>query len=293
MRRTMNKRSVLLNNFFSSLNKVNMTKKPLIACLAMLVLLVLAKLFFYNNTNNAVGANTSAQIQEPYDPYLSTLNFASEVVPVADAHVSFRVQKILKSYRYRRLRSHRLHNQAKNMFPIMEPILVSYGIPQDFKYIPLVESGFKSGTSHKGASGAWQFMPQTARSFGLKVNSAIDERQQLAKSTVAACKYLRSLYKEFNNWTLVAAAYNIGENKLKRIIRQQDHANYFRLKLNPETASYVYKLVAMKEIIENPTRYGYRRIETPKQSSTIFTQEARYYPENFLRGVVLKHALVD
>ena len=91
----------------------------------------------------------------------------------------------------------------------------------------------------------------------------------------------------------MAAAYNIGENKLKRIIRQQDHANYFRLKLNPETASYVYKLVAMKEIIENPTRYGYRRIETPKQSSTIFTQEARYYPENFLRGVVLKHALVD
>lgn len=293
MRRRMNKRSVLLSNFFSSLNKVNMTKKPLIACLAMLVLLVLAKLFFYNNANNAVGANTFAQIQEPYDPYLSTLNFASEAVPVADAHVSFRVQKILKSYRYRRLRSHRLHYQAKNIFPIMEPILVAYGIPQDFKYIPLVESGFKSGTSHKGASGAWQFMPQTARSFGLKVNSAIDERQQLAKSTVAACKYLRSLYKEFNNWTLVAAAYNIGENKLKRIICRQDHANYFSLKLNPETASYVYKLVAMKEIIENPTRYGYRRIEMPQKSSTIFTQQARYSPENFLMGVVLKHALID
>jgi hypothetical protein len=289
----MNKRSVLLSNFFSSLNKVNMTKKPLIACLAMLVLLVLAKLFFYNNANNAVGANTFAQIQEPYDPYLSTLNFASEAVPVADAHVSFRVQKILKSYRYRRLRSHRLHYQAKNIFPIMEPILVAYGIPQDFKYIPLVESGFKSGTSHKGASGAWQFMPQTARSFGLKVNSAIDERQQLAKSTVAACKYLRSLYKEFNNWTLVAAAYNIGENKLKRIICRQDHANYFSLKLNPETASYVYKLVAMKEIIENPTRYGYRRIEMPQKSSTIFTQQARYSPENFLMGVVLKQALID
>jgi soluble lytic murein transglycosylase-like protein len=179
------------------------------------------------------------------------------------------------------------------MFPIMEPILVAYGIPKDFKYIPLVESGFKSGTSHKGASGAWQFMPQTARSFGLKVNSTIDERQQLAKSTVAACKYLRLLYKEFNSWTLVAAAYNIGENKLKRIIRKQDHANYFRLKLNPETASYVYKLVAMKEIIENPTRYGYRRVEMSQQSSTLFTQEARYYPENFLLGGVLKHALLD
>ncbi|MFM6953793.1 MAG: lytic transglycosylase domain-containing protein, partial [Sphingobacteriaceae bacterium] len=194
---------------------------------------------------------------------------------------------------YRRLRSHRLHYQAKHMFPVMAPILAAYGIPQDFKYIPLVESGFKSGTSHKGASGAWQFMPHTARSYGLKVNSVVDERQQLAKSTVAACKYLRSLYKEFNSWTLVAAAYNIGENKLKRIIRQQDHANYFRLKLNHETAGYVYKLVAMKEIIENPTRYGYHRVEMPQQGTTIFTQEARYYPESFLRGVVLKHALVD
>jgi hypothetical protein len=270
-----------------------MTNNSFKAFLAMLVLLVLVKLFLYNNTNNAVGATASATIQDPYDSYLSTLNFASEVVPVADEQVSFRVKKILKSYRYRRLRSHRLHYQAKNIFPIMEPILVAYGIPQDFKYIPLVESGFKSGTSHKGASGAWQFMPQTARSFGLKVNSTIDERQQLAKSTVAACKYLRLLHKKFNSWTLVAAAYNIGENKLQRIIRQQEHANYFHLKLNQETASYVYKLVAMKEIIENPTRYGYRRIEMPQKSSTIFTQQARYFPENFLMGVVLKHALID
>ncbi|MFM6954641.1 MAG: lytic transglycosylase domain-containing protein, partial [Sphingobacteriaceae bacterium] len=122
-----------------------MTKKPLIACLAMLVVLVLAKLFLYSNDKQAVGINASAQTQELYDPYLSTLNFASEVVPVADEHVSFRVKKMLKSYRYRRLRSHRLHYQAKHMFPVMAPILAAYGIPQDFKYIPLVESGFKSG----------------------------------------------------------------------------------------------------------------------------------------------------
>jgi hypothetical protein len=122
----------------------------------------------------------------------------------------------------------------------------------------LVESGLKGGTSPKGASGYWQFMPQTARDFGLRVNSNIDERQKISKSTVAAAKYLRSLYREFGNWTLVAAAYNIGEGRLKRQMNRQNQDNYYKMKLNRETASYVYKLISMKEIIENPRLYGYK-----------------------------------
>ena len=123
--------------------------------------------------------------------------------------------------------------------------------------MPLVESGLKAGISPKGAAGFWQFMPQTARDFGLRVNSDIDDRKNIQKSTVAAAKYIKSLYREFNSWTLAAAAYNVGEGRLKRQINSQNQDNYFKMKLNRETASYVYKLISMKEIIENPTRYGY------------------------------------
>lgn len=270
-----------------------MTKKPLIAGLAMLGLLVLATLFWYQHENTSSSVKANSQPIHSYDPYLNTLSFASETLPIADERVQWRMQKALKSLRFKTLRSHKLHQKAKKMFPVITPILNRYGIPEDFKYIPLVESGLHSGTSHKGASGIWQFMPHTARAFGLKVNGAIDERQQLEKSSIAAAKYLRSLYREFKSWTLVAAAYNIGGNKLKRIIRAQDHANYFQLKLNRETASYVYKLVAMKEIIENPSRYGYTKVDVP-HFYTISVQHPRYYPESFLRGgIVLKHAPLD
>src|SRR5690606_5031247 len=122
-----------------------------------------------------------------------------------------------------------------------------------------VESGFTSGTtSRRGASGYWQFMPNTAKAFGLQVDDVVDERQDVEKSTIAAAKYLKSLYGEFNSWTLVAAAFNIGEGNLLRAINRQNEDNYFRLKLNRETGSYLYKLISVKEIIEHPTRHGYR-----------------------------------
>jgi hypothetical protein len=186
-----------------------------------------------------------------------SINFANEDLPLHDPKVAARMKKTLNRFEYENLQTRVLHLKASKWFPIIEPILRRYNIPEDFKYIPLVESGLKSGTSHKGASGYWQFMPQTARTFGLKVEGDIDERQNVHKSTVAACKYLRALYNEFNNWTLVAAAYNIGENKLWSQIRRQKHRNYFRMKLNRETATYVYKLVSVKEIIEKPGKYGY------------------------------------
>jgi len=164
---------------------------------------------------------------------------------------------MLKAHKYEKLQTSVLHRKAAKYFPLIEPILKMYGIPEDFKYVPLVESGLQSGTSPKGASGMWQFMPQTARDFGLRVDGNVDERQMVIKSTVAACKYLKSLFGEFNSWTLVAAAYNIGEGNLKRAMSRQNQDNYFKIKLNRETSTYVYKLVSMKEIIENPKKYGY------------------------------------
>jgi membrane-bound lytic murein transglycosylase D len=100
-------------------------------------------------------------------------------------------------------------------------------------------------------------MPGTARTYGLKVRGGVDERLNLRKSTIAACKYIKELYGEFNSWTLAAAAYNNGSIKLARAINKQNEDNYFRMSLNRETGSYVYKLIAMKEIINKPRKYGY------------------------------------
>lgn len=191
--------------------------------------------------------------------YFHSLNFSDEHLPASDIKVRTQMKRILAVYHYDHLQTNILHDKAKKWFPIILPILRYYNIPEDFKYLPLVESGLASGTSPKGASGNWQLMPQTARDFGLRVDATVDERQEITKSTVAACKYLKSLHKQFNNWALVAAAYNGGENRIKRRIKEENQSNYFKMTLNKETATFVYRLIAIKEIIEKPALYGYRK----------------------------------
>lgn len=259
-----------------------MIKKHVIMCSVMLMFCVLAKVFIYSTGTNYLQPfyatnNPKSTVDRKAVPYYNSLSFANKNLPQGDARVKWRMNKMLKAHNYKTLQTNLLHQKASKWFPIMEPILKYYGIPQDFKYVPLVESGLLSGTSSKGASGYWQFMPQTARDFGLRVNGNIDERQQVRKSTIAACKYIKSLYREFNNWTLVAAAYNIGEGSLKRQMQSQHQNDYFKMKLNRETASYVYKLISMKEIIENPRKYGYKS-KTRKILADVPSKEGVKYP---------------
>ncbi len=222
----------------------------------------MAKVFAYtlpavkkNLKNNTL--TTPVKEAEEAEFTLAQLEFADETLPLGDARINGKMKKILASYAYRHLQTNRLHRKAAEWFPIIEPILAAYGIPNDFKYVPLVESGLQGGTSPKGASGFWQFMPGTARTYGLKVNSNVDERKNLKKSTIAACRYIKELYGIFESWTLVAAAYNVGDVHMKRQINRQNQDNYFKMKLNRETGGYVYKLISMKEIMENPVRNGY------------------------------------
>ena len=189
---------------------------------------------------------------------LNEFSFANEALPIENEKVQRKLQHTLNRHNFRNVQSNILHNKAERLFPIIEPILRAYGIPDDFKYVPLVEAGFSDGVSLKGAKGIWQFMPGTARTYGLKVGHGVDERMNVRKSTVAACKYINELYAQFNSWTLAAAAYNNGEIKLARAINSQNEDNYFRMHLNRETGSYVYNLIAMKAIISNPGKYGYR-----------------------------------
>jgi hypothetical protein len=247
----------------------------------MLGLLLIAKLFIFSKPDNLstfvnVGSEYS-KIEITKDPYLQQLNFAEEKFPMNNHYVLKKMEASLRAHSFQKLQTSQLHRLANKWFPIIEPILKKHGIPADFKYMPLVESGLKSGTSPKGAKGYWQFMPNTARDFGLKVNAAVDERQDIEKSTIAAAKYLKSLYREFGSWTLAAAAYNIGEGGLRKQMKHQKQDNYFKIKFNRETASYVYKLIAVKEIIENPTRHGYT-----SRVSTLLAQENTKLQKQFL-----------
>lgn len=247
-----------------------MNKKHVAPIAIILTLIVMVKVFAYTlpevttsprkdtikTTIRLVEVQEKAsQITPPED----ILAFAEEALPIGDKKVDLKLKKVLASFSFKKLQTNTLHKKAKAWFPIIEPILHAYGIPNDFKYMPLVESGLRGGTSPKGAAGFWQFMPGTARSYGLKVNGHIDERKNLRKSTIAACKYLKDLYRVFNSWTLAAAAYNVGDTRMTRQINRQKQDNYFKMKLNRETGKYVYKLVSVKEIMENPKRNGYAK----------------------------------
>src|SRR5690606_39966931 len=254
-----------------------MIKKQLLCFGAVLLMVSLSKLYTYEVSAEEPGTETwsydslsrllvQADITAIRNTsYFASLSYANENMPLGDQGIEEKMMHSLREYSYANRRSHRLHRKAKPALNRVAAILRSHGVPEDFKYIPLVESGFASGTtSHRGASGYWQFMPATARSFGLRVDNVTDERQDIEKSTIAAAKYLKALYREFNSWTLVAAAFNIGEGRLRRAIDRQHEDNYFRLKLNKETGSYVYKLISMKEIIEHPVLHGYHRSGGPR-----------------------------
>jgi membrane-bound lytic murein transglycosylase MltF len=256
-----------------------MIKKHLIPCAVILSLLVMANVFAYtlpNEKKDLKNNNLTTIVTPAEEPAftLAQLEFADETLPLGDARINGKMKRILASFAYKSLQTNRLHRKAAEWFPIIEPILAAYGIPNDFKYMPLVESGLQGGTSPKGAAGFWQFMPATARNYGLKVNGNVDERKNLRKSTIAACKYIKELYSIFDNWTLVAAAYNVGDVHMKRQINKQNQDNYFKMKLNSETGGYVYKLISVKEILENPVRNGYANQKaliayTEKQTTTV------------------------
>lgn len=197
--------------------------------------------------------------QDSEENYFNSLTFAEESIPTELTTVQQKLGKYLSKFSFKKQQSYQMHKKAGKYLPQIASILKSYGIPEDFKYIPLVESGLNpSVTSHKGAGGYWQFMPATARLYGLRVNGKVDDRVDFLKSTHAAARYLKSLYAEFGDWTLVAAAYNVGGGSLRASMRRQKEDNYFKLRLNAETGSYVYKLVSVKEVIENPVKHGYR-----------------------------------
>lgn len=183
--------------------------------------------------------------------------FAGERVPMDDPEVFERLDRELSSNVYWQGNTLQILKLSEKYFPIIEPILKENGIPDDFKYLAVAESGLRHVTSPSGAASTWQIMKSTGQGYGLIINDEIDERYHLEKSTLAACKYLNQAYQKYGNWTLAAASYNMGMAGLQGKINEQLEDNYYNLWLNQETSRYVFRLIAYKEILQNPKSYGF------------------------------------
>lgn len=236
-------------------------KKHIIAFFVLLITIAVIKL--YNTISNPdVEEIKEKYIDENYKEFVLNippdLNFAGEPVPIEDFAVREKIDKEFVRSSFWTSKTTYHIKRAMRWFPVIEPILKANQIPDDFKYVAMVESGFTNTVSPKGATGFWQLVESTALKYGLEINEYIDERFNVQKSTVAACKFLNDAYKELGSWTLVAAAYNRGIGGITKQIEKQGYNNYYNLYLNAETARYIFKILAIKEVITHPENYGYK-----------------------------------
>jgi len=189
-------------------------------------------------------------------PLPDKIDLAGEVVPLDIDDVKERLDKELHINSYWHNNTIFLFKRASRWFPIIEPILKENGIPDDFKYLALIESGLENVQSYAGAVGFWQILKSTGREYGLIINRDVDERYHPIKSTEAACKYFKRAFNKFGNWTLVAASYNRGMRGMQNALDHQKVDNYYDLMLNDETSRYVFRILAIKQIFETPEDYG-------------------------------------
>lgn len=186
------------------------------------------------------------------------LSFAGEPVPLEIPDVYERLDKELQINTYFHSNTIFLMKRANRWLPQIEKILEEHDVPDDFKYLPLIESNLLNDVSPKNAVGYWQILKDAGKENGLEINNQVDERYDPLKATEAACRYLQRAYRKFGNWTLVAASYNRGMGGIERALENQKVDSYYDLYLNEETARYVFRILAIKEIVENPLKYGFK-----------------------------------
>lgn len=183
--------------------------------------------------------------------------FAGEEAPLGLYYVREGLDRELMVNTYWHSSTMLMLKKSNRYFHIIEPILKKHGIPEDFKYLALIESGLSNVKSPAGAAGFWQIIPATGKNFGLEISDQVDERYHLEKATEAACKLLRGSYNKFGSWTLAAAAYNVGEGRISKELQKQNAGSYYDLYLPEETMRYIFRIIALKLLYEHPTEYGY------------------------------------
>jgi membrane-bound lytic murein transglycosylase D len=195
------------------------------------------------------------------------LEFAGEKVPIDQLDILENLDRELLVNTYWQSQTLLFIKRANRYFPEIEPILKKYGIPDDFKFLAVAESGLTNIVSPSDAVGFWQLLEGTAKDYGLEVNAEIDERYNLEKSTEVACKYLTESHLKYTNWTLTAASYNAGRKGVDRQVARQKELDYYDLLLGEETERYIFRILAYKLIIKNPVKYGF------------FVKENHLYPQ--------------
>ena len=239
-------------------------KKLSIAAIIMASLAIAGEIFIFATQKEDSEEIQKKAIMNDYRVYApvipDTMTFAGERVPLDIYYVREALDNELIINMYRQSSTVLYFKRANRFFPVIEPILQRNGIPDDFKYLCVIESGLTNATSPAKAQGYWQFLASTGTTYGLLVNDEIDMRNDLEASTEAACKYLRNMYDRFHSWTAAAAAYNCGENGLGRRMDAQGITSYYDTRLNSETGRYVYRILAMKD---NGTTYKMLRDLNP------------------------------
>ena len=188
----------------------------------------------------------------------NNMNFCGEKVPMRIIDVKERLDREMTVNINLHSATTLIIKRANRYFPEIEPILKKHGIPDDFKYLAVIESALTNATSSAGAKGFWQFMPETAKEYNLEVTNSIDERYDVVKATEAACQYLKKAHAKFGNWTLVAASYNRGMGGIQKSLDSQGVSDYYDLFLTEETSRYVFRILALKEIMGNSGKYGFQ-----------------------------------
>ncbi len=228
----------------------------------LVVAFVSVSLFVQASSSAAPYQDDGATLVSP-PPYYQlpdipeTLTFCGERVPLEDFDVRESLESELLRIMYWHSSTIIYLKRAGRYFPPMRKILAENGVPEDFLYLCVCESGMDNAVSPAKAVGFWQLLESTAKEGGLEVNSEVDERYNFEKSTTVACKYLKQAYAKFGSWTLAAAAYNCGQSGMQRVVSQQGQDSYYDLRHNQETARYVYRILAFKILMSNPAKFGF------------------------------------
>jgi len=245
-------------------------KKLVVIVIGFLAIIVLIQSYFiysvYTNqklvvasadTNNVTISNDNNSLKKiTLAPMPDKMDFCGEAVPLNDAEVFDRMEFEWIAAQNRTTANWIILKRSTRYFPIIEPILKKNNVPDDFKYLAVAESNLANVVSPSNAEGFWQFLSETGSAFGLEISKTVDERYDVAKATEAACKYLMAAYGTFNNWTLAAASYNMGQGGLTDEVNNQKQNNYYKLRLNPETSKYLFRIITWKYIIGNPASIG-------------------------------------
>jgi len=236
----------------------NNTARPLILFALFVAFYVVLKIFVLPPTPNTVSyTNNNFYVFDLNIP--ADLEFCGERIPSNDFDIKRDLEKEFFNSAYWKNNSLALFQKAQRWFPYIEPILKQEGVPDDFKYLCVIESHLSNAASPAGAAGFWQLVPSSARNYGLEVNSEIDERYHVEKSTHAACGHIKDAYAVFKNWTLSAAAYNRGIGGIQKAMAKQKTNNYHDLLLNRETGSFVYRILAYKTLFSSPGHFGIKK----------------------------------